>query len=61
MMIILITLWFNGYNISIDANQMYNISTMEECHKILPKVRNAWGSTRGVCMIGDIKNPTEGI
>ena len=51
---LLITLWFSGYNITIDASQMYNITTLKECNVQLPKIRNAWGSTNGTCFVGDI-------
>ena len=36
------------------ANQMYDITTIEQCNKILSKVRNVWGAKRGLCYIGDI-------
>ncbi len=51
---LLITLWFSGYNITIDASQLYNITTLKECNEKLLRIRNAWGSTNGTCFVGDI-------
>lgn len=58
---LLITLWFSGYNISIDAQQLYNIQTISQCQKILPQVIKSWGSNDGSCMYGDILLPTQGV
>ena len=55
---LLITLWFSGYNITIDAGQMYDITTIKECNIQLPHIKNAWGSTNGTCFVGDIVKDT---
>ncbi len=54
MITILITLWFSGHNITIDAEQMYKVKTLSECQKILPKIKNDWGSKGGACFRGTI-------
>ena len=54
MITILRTLWFSGHNITIDAEQMYKVKTLSECQKILPKIKNVWGSKKGTCFRGRI-------
>ena len=40
----------------IDMEQLYDITTMEECNKILPKVLQEYNSKSGYCAYGDINN-----
>ena len=40
----------------IDMEQLYNITTIEECNKILPKVLQEYNSKSGYCAYGDINN-----
>ena len=40
----------------IDMEQLYDITTMEECDKILPAVLQEYNSESGYCAYGDITN-----
>ena len=40
----------------IDMEQLYDITTMEECNKILPEVLQEYNSKSGYCAYGDINN-----
>ena len=54
MIIVLITLWFSGYNITIDAKEVYNIHSLTECEHRLSLILKEYGSTQGRCSLGDI-------
>ena len=56
MMILLLILALNGMEMVIDMEQLYNITTMEECDKILPAVLQEYNSESGYCAYGDITN-----
>ena len=45
----------------IDIEQLYDITTMEECKKILPEVLQEYNSEFGYCAYGDITNIFYGI
>ena len=45
----------------IDMEQLYDITTMEECKKILPEVLQEYNSESGYCAYGDITNIFYGI
>tara|TARA_Y100000310_G_scaffold22311_1_gene21420 strand:+ start:2208 stop:2390 length:183 start_codon:yes stop_codon:yes gene_type:complete len=53
-MILLITLWFNGFNMTIDGFQMYGIRTIEQCEKHLDFIVKDMYAKGGVCLMGDI-------
>ena len=53
-MSLLIVLWFTGWNMTIDVEQMYNIRTMEGCSFILNTVIEEYGAKKGSCFQGDI-------
>ena len=53
-MILLITLWFNGFNMTIDGFQMYGIRTIEQCEKHLDFIVKDMYAQEGVCLMGDI-------
>ena len=55
-MILLLILALNGMQMIIDMEQLYNITTMEECNKILPEVLREYNSKSGYCAYGDINN-----
>ena len=55
-MILLLILALNGMEMVIDMEQLYNITTMEECDKILPAVLQEYNSESGYCAYGDITN-----
>lgn len=59
MITILIILWFNGYNMTIDVERMYGIKTMKTCNFILSTVIQEYGANKGVCFNGDILNKLE--
>ena len=40
----------------IDMELLYNITTMEECNKILPEVLQEYNTKSGYCAYGDITN-----
>ena len=54
MIIVLITLWFSGYNITIDAKEVYNIHSLTECEHRLSFILKEYGTTQGRCSLGDI-------
>ena len=56
MMILLLILALNGMEMVIDMEQLYDITTMEECDKILPAVLQEYNSESGYCAYGDITN-----
>ena len=56
MMILLLILALNGMEMVIDMEQLYNITTMEECDKILPAVLQEYNTESGYCAYGDITN-----
>ena len=56
MMILLLILALNGMQMIIDMEQLYDITTMEECDKILPAVLQEYNSESGYCAYGDITN-----
>ena len=55
-MILLLILALNGMEMVIDMEQLYDITTMEECNKILPEVLRKYNSKSGYCAYGDINN-----
>ena len=55
-MILLLILALNGMQMVIDVEQLYDITTMEECKKILPEVLQEYNSESGYCAYGDITN-----
>ena len=61
MMILLLILALNGMEMVIDMEQLYNISTMEECDKILPAILQEYSSESGYCAYGDITNMFYGV
>ena len=56
---ILIILWFNEYNMTIDVERVYGIKTMEACNFILSTVIQEYNAKKGVCFNGDILNRLE--
>ena len=56
MMILLLILALNGMEMVIDMEQLYDITTMEECDKILIEVLQEYNSESGYCAYGDITN-----
>ena len=40
----------------IDMEQLYNITTMEECKKMLLEILQEYNSESGYCAYGDITN-----
>ena len=56
MMILLLILALNGMEMVIDMEQLYDITTMEECDKILPAVLQEYNTEFGYCAYGDITN-----
>ena len=56
MMILLLILALNGMQMVIDMELLYNITTMEECNKILPEVLQEYNTKSGYCAYGDITN-----
>ena len=59
MIIIIITLWFNGFTMTIDGYQMYRIRSMEQCEKHLEFIIKDMYAEKGMCSIGEIHNELE--
>ena len=55
----MITLWFNGFTMTIDSYQMYGIRTMKQCEKHLEYIIKDMDAKKGTCLIGDIYNKLE--
>jgi len=56
MIILLLVLALNGMQIVIDMEQLYDITTMEECNEMLPAILQEYNSESGYCAYGDITN-----
>ena len=54
MITILITLWLHGYDVTLDAKEIYNVNSVSECEKILPLIKMEYGAYAGNCSTGDI-------
>ena len=53
--ILVVYLTFSGYNISVDAEQMYGITKVEECKKHLPKIIKEYKAKDGTCFVGTMR------
>jgi hypothetical protein len=53
-LLVIITLWYSGFNITIDSYSLYKIQTMEECKHQLNYIVRDMNAKRGMCSIGDI-------
>ena len=56
IIILVLMLPLEDMQMVIDMEQLYDITTMEECNKILPKVLQEYNSKSGYCAYGDINN-----
>jgi len=56
IIILVLMLPLKDMQMVIDMEQLYDITTMEECNKILPKVLQEYNSKSGYCAYGDINN-----
>ena len=54
MITILITLWLHGYDVTLDAKEIYNVNSVSECEEILPLIKMEYGAHSGNCSTGDI-------
>ena len=54
MITVLITLWLHGYDVTLDAKEVYNIKSVSECEEILPLIKMEYGAYAGSCSTGDI-------
>ena len=54
MITILITLWLHGYDVTLDAKEIYNVNSVSECEEILPMIKMEYGAYAGNCSTGDI-------
>ena len=57
-MLIIITLWYDGFNMTIDSYQMYKIQTMKQCERQLDYIVKDMYAKRGMCSVGDIFQET---
>jgi len=53
-MSLLIILWFTGYHMTIDIEQLYGIKTINGCNFILSTVIQEYNANEGACFKGDI-------
>jgi len=44
-----------GFNMSIDATQIYGIESMEDCNKMLPAIMVEYKADTAICFYGDIR------
>ena len=61
ILLLILILPFGDMKMVIDMEQLYDITTMEECKKILPEVLQEYNSESGYCAYGDITNIFYGI
>jgi len=54
MITVLITLWLHGYDVTLDAKEVYNVKSVSECEEILPLIKMEYGAYAGSCRTGDI-------
>jgi hypothetical protein len=54
MITILITLWLHGYDVTLDAKEIYNVNSVSECEEILPLIKMEYGAYAGNCSTRDI-------
>ena len=47
-----------GFNISIDATQMYGIESMEDCNRMLSDIIVEYRADTAICFQGDIREKT---
>ena len=47
-----------GFNMSIDATQMYGIESMEDCNRMLPDIMEELKADTAICFQGDITEKT---
>ena len=52
---VLSTLWFQGFNMTIDGYQMYKLTSMEQCQRHLNYIIKDMYAERGMYFIGDIR------
>lgn len=54
MTTILITLWFYGYDITLDAREIYGVQNITECSQLLFFVEMQYEAHTASCFKGDI-------
>jgi|TARA_B110000444_G_C18473946_1_gene425997 hypothetical protein len=59
--ILVVYLTFSGFNMSIDPEQMYGITKIEECNKKLPDIINDYNATEGSCFMGSMTERLEKV
>ena len=47
-----------GFNMSIDATQMYGIESMEDCNRMLSDIMSEYRADTAICFQGDITEKT---
>lgn len=57
--ILVVYLIFGGFNMSIDPEQMYGITKIEDCKRHLPKIVKEYNAKEGSCFIGTMKERLE--
>ena len=58
---LVIYLTFNGFSMSIDPEQMYGITKLEECNTRLPQIIDDYSATYGSCFIGSLTERLERV
>lgn len=53
-LLVIITLWYDGFNMTIDGYKMYRIQNMKQCEYHLNYIIKDMYAERGRCSIGDI-------
>ena len=56
MTTILITLWFYGYDITLDAKEIYGVRNIVECSQLLELVKMEYEAHTASCFRGDIED-----
>lgn len=56
--LLMIIFWMPGFEVVLDAERMYDVTTLEECEAVIPDVKDQFiGSKEVYCFVGDITNP----
>jgi hypothetical protein len=54
---ILILILFTGVEMTLDAEELYGITTIEQCREVVPNIQREYPYARVSCVLGDITQP----
>jgi hypothetical protein len=54
---ILIIIIFTGVEMTLDAEELYGITTIEQCREVVPNIQREYPYAQVSCVLGDITQP----